>query len=424
MLVRVVLESLWRGRRRTALAAFALFLASTAWTLVLAIGAGLGDRTRRDLTTYGANIVVRPETADSAPSILGAPLPAPPSPQTIPEASLSALASIFWKNNITAVSPALDIDGFVDGRPAGIEGVEFRDARAHAESEKARTGIVPAHPAWRIESGRWPSEAESEAAVGDRLARSRGISPGDRVSLRGKFGERSATISGIFRSGEREDDRVLIPLAMAQELSGSPGRVSRVDISALTTPDSKVLAPGRDPKTLPPEEYDRWYCTPFASSIAFQITEAIPGSRATPIRRVTQAEERSATISRTLLLFSGGAAVVGAFFAVFAALQDSVERRVPEIGLWRSLGASPERVAAVFLAEALLSGLIGGVAGAGAGLMASPIAARALFGFTISPSPAIAAVSIAASLAVSAAACVRPIDRTIRTPAIAALRQA
>lgn len=424
MLLRVVLDSLWRGRRRTALAALALFLASAAWTLVLAIGAGLGDRTRRDLTTYGANIVVRPETADSAPSILGAPLPAPVSDQTIPEASLSALASIFWKNNITAVSPALDLEGFLDGRPAGIEGVEFGAARGQGEPEGTRTGVLPAHPAWRVEAGRWPTAGTAEAVVGDRLARARGLSPGNRISIRGRSAERSATVSGVFRSGEREDDRVLVPLAFAQELSGRPGRISRVDVSALTTPDSKILAPGRDPKTLPPAEYDRWYCTPFASSIAFQIAEAIPGSRAAPVRRVTAAEERSAAISRGLLVFSGGAAVLGAFFAVFAALQDSVERRVPEIGLWRSLGASPERVAAVFLAEALLSGLIGGVAGAAAGLVASPLAARALFGFSISPSPAIAAVSLAASLAVSAAACVRPIDRTIRTPTIAALRQA
>ena len=36
--------------------------------------------------------------------------------------------------------------------------------------------------------------------------------------------------------------------------------------------------------------YDRWYCSPYVQSIAFQLQEAIPHSHAEQIRQVAQNE--------------------------------------------------------------------------------------------------------------------------------------
>ena len=424
MFFRILANSFRRSRRRKTIAFVALAIASAVWTLVLAIGAGMGDRTRRDLTAYGANIVVLPETAQAAPSILGAPLPAPPSPQALPEAALDAFPDLFWKNNITAISPVLETDAAADGMPAPVEGVDFRRERRTPKGEAFETGVLAAHPAWKIARGRWPGDGAPEAAAGIRLAESRGWTEGARLSLRGPGGAREAVLSGIFRSGEREDDVLLLPLADAQALAGAPGRIGRIDVTAMTTPESKIEAAlHRDPRKLAPAEYDRWYCTPYASSIAAQIGEAIPGARAAPLRRVTADEERSAGIAATILNFAAAAALLAALLAVFSTLFDSVTERAPEIGLWKALGAEPEKVAAVFLAEAALNGLLGGIAGALVGFLAAPAFARAVFGFGVPRTPLLAGVAVAAAVCVSVAASTVPVRRAIRLEPIRALRE-
>jgi len=37
--------------------------------------------------------------------------------------------------------------------------------------------------------------------------------------------------------------------------------------------------------------YDRWYCSPYVQSIAYQLQEAIPNSHAEMIRQVAQSED-------------------------------------------------------------------------------------------------------------------------------------
>lgn len=424
MFFRILANSFRRSRRRKTVAFVALAIASAIWTLVLAIGSGMGDRTRRDLTAYGANIVVLPETAKAAPSILGAPLPAPPAPQALPEAALDAFPDLFWKNNITAISPVLEFSVDAGGKPMTAEGVDFRRERRTPKGEPLSTGVLGAHPAWKIAQGRWPRDGADEAAAGIRAAESRGWSSGAAIRVSGPGGPRTVTLTGIFRSGEREDGTLLLPLALAQQVAGTPGRIGRIDVTAMTTPESKLEAAlHRDPKKLSPVEYDRWYCTPYASSIASQIGEAIPGARAAPLRRVTADEERSASIAEALLFFAAAAALLAALLAVFSTLFDSVTERAPEIGLWKALGAEPEKIAAVFLAEAAANGLLGGAAGALVGFLAAPALARAVFGFAVPRTPLLAAVAVAAAVLVSVAASLAPVRRAIRLEPIAALRE-
>jgi putative ABC transport system permease protein len=424
MFFRILANSFRRSRRRKTVAFAALVIASAIWTLVLAIGSGIGDRARRDLTAYGANIVVLPETAQAAPSILGAPLPAPPAPQALPESALDAFPGLFWKNNITAISPVLEFRAAEGTRAVAAEGVDFRRTRTNRAGEAFATGVLAAHPAWALERGRWPADGNDEAAAGTRAADAHGWKPGQNLILSGPGGARTVTLTGIFRSGEREDTALLLPLSAAQALAGLPGRIGRIDVTAITTPESKMEAVAhRDPKKLSPAEYDRWYCTPYASAIAHQIGEAIPGARAAPLRRVTSDEERSAHVAESLLFFAGGAALLAALLAVFSTLFDSVTERAPEIGLWKALGAEPEKIAAVFLAEAAVNGLLGGCAGAIIGFLGAPPLARIVFGFGVPRTPLLASVAIAAAVAVSVAASLAPIRRALALEPIAALRE-
>ncbi len=86
---------------------------------------------------------------------------------------------------------------------------------------------------------------------------------GDEITVAG----RQLRVSGILSTGGAEDDQVVAPLALAQEILGRPGAVKRVYVSALTKPEDAFAR--RDPKSLSGAIYDRWYCTPYPQAIAF-----------------------------------------------------------------------------------------------------------------------------------------------------------
>src|SRR2546422_7695396 len=53
----------------------------------------------------------------------------------------------------------------------------------------------------------------------------------------------------------------------------------------------------RDPDKMSPAEYDRWFCTPYVSSIAHQVQLVLPGVEARPIRRVAEGDRKSTRLN-------------------------------------------------------------------------------------------------------------------------------
>jgi putative ABC transport system permease protein len=138
-----------------------------------------------------------------------------------------------------------------------------------------------------------------------------------------------------------------------------------VEISARTRPEDAFAR--QDPDQLSPAKRDIWYCRPYANSIAYQIQEAIPGSRAEQVRRVEQSEGTVLERISGLMWLISGAALLAAGFAVSAAMATAVLERRGEIGIMRSLGASKAAIASLFYAEsgllAVITGSLGYLAG-------------------------------------------------------------
>ena len=125
-------------------------------------------------------------------------------------------------------------------------------------------------------------------------------------------------------------------------------------------------------------------------------------------------------------IFSLGA-VIGATITMYA----SVANRVTEIGTLRALGFSRASVLAAFLVEALLLGLVGGVAGllAASAMQAVSIStvnfqtfAEIAFGFTLTPD--IVATSLAFALGMGLTGGFLPAVRAARLKIVDALRAA
>ena len=166
----------------------------------------------------------------------------------------------------------------------------------------------------------------------------------------------------------------MAPLGLAQQILGRPGAVRRIAVSALTKPEDALAR--RDPKSLGPAMYDRWYCSPYPQSIAYQLEEAIPHSHAEQIRQVAQTEGVVLSSITGLMLLITLAALLASALAVSAAMATAMFERGCEVGLMKALGAGSFSIAAVFFAEATLLALIGGTAGfAGGAWLADRIGA-------------------------------------------------
>jgi putative ABC transport system permease protein len=152
-------------------------------------------------------------------------------------------------------------------------------------------------------------------------------------------------VVGLLETGGTEDDGVVVPLKVAQDLANKPGQYRKLYVSALTKPEDDFAR--RDPKTMNPAELEKWSCSPYVSSIAFSIKQVLPGSDVRVIRRVADGEGKILTRVRTLLWLVTFASLLAAALAVGASSAASVIERRTEIGLMKALGAGSGTVAGV-----------------------------------------------------------------------------
>ena len=111
MFLRLLWESFRRQRRRKLLAGVAILLGTTAVTAMLALATTIGDRIHRELAVYGANIVITPAAAGLDVNVGGVEVRPATGNAYLKESDLEKLRGIFWANNITGVSPELDVVG-------------------------------------------------------------------------------------------------------------------------------------------------------------------------------------------------------------------------------------------------------------------------------------------------------------------------
>jgi putative ABC transport system permease protein len=192
------------------------------------------------------------------------------------------------------------------------------------------------------------------------------------------------TVDGIFHSGGPDDGRMFVPLKLVQELSNRPGAVRRVEVSALTTPENDLARrAARDPDSLTRKEWDTWYCTAYISSIAYQIEEAVAGSRAKPVLQVSESEGAILLKTQLLMLTLTVLSLVCAALAISSLVTAGVMERGVEIGLLKAIGATGSDIFLLIQAEILLASAVGGSGGYIAGLGVAQIVGRAVFGSPI-----------------------------------------
>jgi putative ABC transport system permease protein len=408
MLAHIVTRSLVRRRRRKLLTLLSVTLGIAVTAAVATMALDVGDRVGRELRSFGANIAITP-AADGLPVMVGGVDFRPAgSGAYLGEDDLVKLKKIFWRHNIMGFAPSLFLQGSVDGRRVVLVGSWFQKSLAVDKSETIETGLKSLHPTWKI-TGAWPSDEEADGAlVGQRVAAALGITPGKTIEFQsGTSGVRTFKVSGILTAGSEQDDQILVPIATVQSLLELPGKFRRAEVSALTSPEDAFAR--SDVTKMTPADFDRWYCTPYVSAICYQIQQAIPGVEARPVYRVAETEGRILDRVGLLMAMLAGGALASAALAVASMMLATVLERRAEIGLYRALGASNTRVAAIFLIEALVVGLAGGVAGYFAGSLMAHHLGKIIFGIPAGMHWIILPAAVAVAVVVTLAGSVGPI---------------
>jgi putative ABC transport system permease protein len=347
--------------------------------ILLALGAGaavtaalfnLQIDAKRRLTTefrsFGANVIIAPASTGQASGTatisetLLEHFPNQTSLRSIPRAAfLYAIAGV------TAFSG----EG-TDGTKLGTAPVVIAGYRFLADDLKQ---IVP----HQVIEGDNAVILDSETCeIGEKVASQFHLHVSGVLKLKTEKAEVSCVVSQIRSFGGIEDGQIFIPLKTVQRLAGLPQQVSLIE----------VVVPGT------PAQIEHYLD---------DLRSQFPDAEVRPIRQFTEGEAKvydrisgllTATVAIVLLLTG---------LCVMAAMTNVAMERKMDVGLMKAIGGSMRRVLRLFLAEAALLGLVGGVIGAGLGIVLSMGLGKAVFGVAARPRLIVYPVAVALTIIVA-----------------------
>jgi putative ABC transport system permease protein len=418
MFARLLYESFRRQMRRKLLAGTAITLGVAIATAMIAVATDIGDKINRELRSYGANLLLTPQEDTIDVEIGGVNLKPPSDGNFLSEADLPKIKGTFWRNNILGFSPVLPVNVAVGGgdgsKQVTLLGTYFAKRLAFGK-DQFTTGVLNTHPWWKVQ-GAWPGDDSEDVLVGEHLARKLQAQAGGTIQI----AQQNHRISGVLSTGGAEDDQIVAPLHVAQAILGKPRAVRRVYVSALTKPEDALAR--RDPKTMSGELWDRWYCSPYVQSIAYQLQEAIPHSHAEQIRQVAQNEGTVLSRIKGLMLLITLAALFASALAVSAAMATAIFERRREVGLMKALGAGHVAVAALLFAESTLLAIAGGGIGFFTGSWLAHRIGHSIFDSNITIQPVLFPVIMAIAVMVTFAGSAAAIRRAVQLDPVFALR--
>ena len=419
MFFRMVGGVLFRQKAKMAMIAFTIALGASLATAMLSVMFDVGDKVNQELKTYGANITVVPKEASVVDSLYEVEGDTGVSSSYLKEDELGNVKTIFWAFNIVDFAPFINVEVQAGGQDAVLVGSWFNHHLALPTGEELDAGVASMRSWWDIVDGRWLDESlEGDAEkvmVGKTLAESIGVTAGSTVELAAKDGAGSYEVVGVFESGDDADEQIYAPLDLAQELSGTDGLISSIEVSAITTPDNELSKQAaKDPSKLSVADYETWYCTAYVSSICYQLQEVITGSVAKAVRQVAESEGAILDKTQLLMVLITILALVGSALGISNLITASVMERSQEIGLLKAIGANDRAVSALLLIEILIVAIVGGAVGFGVGYGFAQIIGFTVFNASIALSPMVVPLVVVLVVVVTLAGSVPAIRTVLR----------
>ena len=177
------------------------------------------------------------------------------------------------------------------------------------------------------------------AYVGYILAEKLALKKDDTIEIKGKT---LKIAKCLFEQGSRDDIRIQCNLQDAQEILNLPGQIS--EIQAV---DCLCFAPTNDPVAI----------------LRKEIASVLPDAQVFQIKPIATARAKQRQLVRNVFAVIMPAVLIacGVWIGVLAIM--NVRDRRPEIGIMRALGYGSDKITVLFLAKAIIIGLLGAIIG-------------------------------------------------------------
>jgi putative ABC transport system permease protein len=345
---------------------FVILLALGAGAAVTAALLNLQIDAKRRITTefraFGPNVLIVPKGASSSSSETLPESIIHSVPANLPSGRVSVSAALYLVASVSVPQSGKSLSVVIAGtNPLAFVRISARSRSAPAASPNEPTPSL-----------------EHVCVVGARVAQRIGVQQGAELVLANADRRESCRVASFSETGGPEDDRVAIGLRTAQRLADLPDRISAIEI----------IVPGR-PGAI--------------QGYIADLQRLLPEAEVRPIRQFTEGEARiynrisgilSATVALVLVLTA---------LCVMAAMTNVAMERRNDVGLMKAIGGATRRVLRLFLAEAALLGLIGGILGAALGLLLSIWLGKQVFGVAARPRLIVYPVAVALTMLVSIA---------------------
>jgi len=212
--------------------------------------------------------------------------------------------------------------------------------------------------------------------IGQMVAKRLNVHPGEVLELRSDEFATTCYVSTVESFGGSEDSQIFTDWYTGQRLAGLPMRLSIIQLSVPGTP-------------------------PQIQSFIAALQQRFPDVDVRPIRQFTQGEAKIYNRISGLLTATVGIVLVLTGLCVMAAMTNVAMERKTDVGLMKAIGGSMRRVLRLFLAEAALLGLAGGMMGAAAGIFLSIGLGKAVFGVAARPRLIVYPVAVALTVIVA-----------------------
>ncbi len=341
-----------RGRLLVILLALGASAALTAALLNLQVDAR--DRLTKEFRVFGANIIVAPR--DTKSSAAG--------PVTLDESIVdkvrqslpihaSADSYLYLVARVSTANSTQPVNAVIAGK------------RTERIDQSALTSAIAT-----------PRDNTNLCLVGFKAAQQLNLQPGASLTLKNDKREEVCTSDITDSRGDAQDSQIVVNLDTAERLAALPNKVSLIQLSVPGTP-----------------RQIRDYIATLAQNI--------PNADVHGLRQFTEAEAKIYTRVSGLLTATTALVLALTGLCVMAAMTNVAMERKNDVGLMKAIGGATRRVLRLFLAEAALLGLAGGIVGAAVGLLLSIWLGKTVFGVAARPRLIVYPVSVALTILVA-----------------------
>lgn len=366
MYLVLVTNALMRRKLRMFIALLAVAIGATIISGMMTVYKEVPEQMGREFRAYGANLLLIP--ADGK--------------KTFDQSKLVEIYKLLDKKELVGASPFLYERLKINESPVLTGGTDFDI-------------LKKVSPYWQIE-GKMPKKDSKEILLGNDIAQKYRSKIGDTLIVSTHDGnvEEKFTVSGIVRTGGKEEQFAYVDLPILQQMTEKEGQVSVVQVSVVAD-ESKLQAFENKLHSQDKE-------------VQSQIVKQIAGSEAAVLAKL-----------QALVLLVTLVVLLLTLVCVGTTMTEVVSERRKEIGLKKALGASNKNIAFEFLGESGMLGLFGGIVGTACGYIFAQAVGMNVFGREIGFSFSVAIFSIIISILITSLASLIPVRTAVKIePAI------